>query len=309
MEIIIESKSIELLYDSNIDYRLYSNFDKIQLIAKEEIDQVFLNFSKTKYITLPGCIYIIFLLYEIKLHNKYFETRIISITENLIHVLTKFGFFESSSFYCNLKVDKQISDLVYSYNYSNTSSIYWPIATVPPKLDRHFESNNAKFTNGYSEYFDLLIKNKLISSDKYSITEIRSKFNKSIYELVKNIWEHSNSWGLASIQSTDSTNTTIAICDYGIGFIESYKKRNSSYQDNSNNNNKLIESQLEDNFSSKSEHKYGHGMARVKEFVDLMNGILLIKTDKFKVTYNGKTKEQTIENDNFFKGAQIFINF
>ena len=309
MNIDKEGKSIELLFETNIDYKLYNAFEKIKLICNEDVNQVFLNFSKTKYITLPGCIYVIFLLHEIKISNRYLETKIISITENLIHFLTKFGFFNSSAFYFNLKVEKQIKHLVNKSIHSKSSAIYWPIATVPQNLDRDFDSNNSKFMNDYSEHFDLLIENDVISSETYSIREIRAKFLKAIYELIKNIWEHSESWGLSSIQSTNATNTTIAICDYGVGFVESYKKRNLEYLDNPENNKELIMSQLKPNFSSKSKYKFGHGLSRVKDFVRMLNGTLLLKTDKFRVVYDGKTDEEIIKNDSYFKGAQIFINF
>lgn len=309
MKIIKDKETLEFIFNKNIDYKLYVKFNDVEIISKKNISQVYLNFSNTQFITLPGCIYIIFLLYQIKINNRYFETRIISITESIIHILSKFGFFDSSSFYCNLQLDIKIESLIKTVRKISTSAIYWPIQTIPPNPDKNFESSNENFLNNYSDYFDLLIDNELIKSKEFSLNEIRSRFINSIFELIKNIWEHSCSWGLSSIQSTKITGTTICICDYGIGFITSYKNINVDYIVNPENNKRLIESQLENNFSSKSKIKHGHGLWRVKQFVDMVDGIMLIKTANYKVTYDGKTKTQKIKDDSFFMGTQIFINF
>lgn len=309
MKIIQDKEIVEFIFDKNIDYKLYLHFNEIELLCESKISQVYLSFANTQFITLPGSIYIIFLLYRIKLSNNYFETRFLTITESVLSYLVKFGFFDSSVSYCNLKTEKKIDSLLPRLSKMSSTSYYWPIRTVPPNSGSDFETSSISLMNDYSEFINLIMQKGLVNTKLHSYDEIRSRFNTTVYELIKNIWDHSDSWGLSSIQSTRVTGTTVCICDYGVGFVESYKKRNADYKDYNENYMELIESQLLDNFSSKSKSKYGHGLWRVKQFVNMIEGVMFIKTSCYNVVYNGKTKKQIISDDIYTIGSQIFINF
>ena len=308
---------IEIKFDYKVDYILYREFEKIQSIEIEKIQIVYLDFSSTGFISLAGGIYIIYFTHYLKKKNNSIETRIKSIKNNVANTLAKFGFFKCSKFYCNLhlnedieKINKRFLEYFDISNISEQSSIYWPIRTIPQKSGNSFETDDAGYTNSFIDYFNLLVSSGKLPTYNISQEEVRKGFIKTAYELGLNVWEHSNSWGLSSIQSTDETKTTIAICDYGDGFIGNYIAKNPEYKTSSNDDKNLLKELLKDGGTSKlNKNKNGHGLSRVINFTRNVEGTLLIRTDRYEITLKKNQEEPKISETKFFNGTQVFINF
>lgn len=308
---------IELKFDYKVDYILYREFEKIQSVKIENFKLVYLDFSATGFITLAGGIYVIYLNHYLKKKNNSIETRIKSIKNNVANTLAKFGFFKCSKFYCNFHLDKNLEQLNKRFlgyfditNIQEQSSIYWPIRTIPERSGNSFETDDAGYTNSFIDYFNLLVASGKLPVYNISHEDVRKGFIKTAYELGLNVWEHSNSWGLSSIQSTNKTNTTIAICDYGDGFIGNYTAKNPEYKSSLKSDKNLLEELLEDGGTSKqNKNKNGHGLSRVIKFSRNVEGTLLIRTDCYEITLIKNQKKPKIKKTTYFKGTQVFINF
>lgn len=317
MEIYEFENFIEIKFNYKVDYNLYKEFEKIQSINIDSFQIVYLDFSSTGFITLAGGIFIIYFTHYLKQKNSSIETRIKSIKNSVANTLAKFGFFKCSKLYCNLHLDNTLEKLNTRFleyfdinNIREQSSIYWPIRTIPERSGNSFESDDAGYTNSFIDYFNLLVNSGKLPIYDISLEEVRKGFIKTAYELGLNIWEHSNSWGLSSIQSTEDTNTTIAICDYGDGFIGSYITKNPEYISTLENDKNLLEKLLTDGGTSKpNKNKNGHGLTRVMDFNRKVDGTLLIRTDCYEITLIKNQKEPKIDKTRYFKGTQVFINF
>jgi anti-anti-sigma regulatory factor len=308
---------IEIKFNYKIYYNLYEEFKKIQSIKIENFQIIYLDFSSTGFISLAGGIYIIYFNHYLKQKNNLIETRIKSINPSVARTLAKFGFFKCSKIHCNLHLDDNLERLNNRFlgyfdidNIQKHSSIYWPIRTIPKRIGNYFESDDAGYINSFIDYFNLLVISGKLPIYNISQEEVRKGFIKASYELGLNIWEHSNSWGLSSIQSTDETKTTIAICDYGDGFIGNYIVKNPEYKTSAENDKNLLEELLEDGGTSKqNKNKNGHGLSRVIKFTRNVEGTLLVRTDSYEITLVKNQKKPKIIKKTYFKGTQVFINF
>lgn len=308
---------IEIKFNYKVDYNLYKEFEKIQSIKIDNFQIIYLDFSSTGFISLAGGIYIIYFNHYLKKKNNSIETRIKSIKNNVANTLAKFGFFKCSKFYCNLHLNDNLERLNNRFlgyfdinKIQEQSSIYWPIRTIPERSGNSFETDDAGYTNSFIDYFNLLVTSGKLPIYDISQEEVRKGFIKTAYELGLNVWEHSNSWGLSSIQSTDETKTTIAICDYGDGFIRNYIAKNPEYIRSLENDKNLLIELLEEGGTSKpNKNKNGHGLTRVMKFTRNIDGTLLIRTDNYEIILVKNQKKPRISKTRYFKGTQVFINF
>jgi hypothetical protein len=311
-----EKNIITVEFEEKIDYKIYRQFEKIKNLDITKIDLVYVDFSYTNYITISGAIYVLYFLHYIKTVNNYCECRIINIEGKIANILAKYGFFRCAKTYSNLQLDSKLDEINERYleffkldKIYSQYSIYLPIRIVPENSGSDFESYNRSFINDFIDYFNLLISKNKVRSKESPLEDLQQDFIRAVYELMKNIHEHSDSWGLSTIQSTEKTQTTLCFCDYGIGFIGSFKKRNVGYPKNVNNDKELIQWLLEDGNSSKSQTKNGHGLSRIINFTKRVNGILLIRTDKFEISYERDNENPVVKDSPYFRGAQISINF
>lgn len=317
MRVYESDNYVELKFHYKVDYNLYREFEKIKSIKFEKFQIIYLDFTSTGFITLAGGIYIIYLCHYLTIKNNTIDIRIKSIKNNVANTLAKFGFFKCAEFYCNLHLNENLESInkrFLSYfdinNIHEQSSIYWPIRTIPQSSGNSFESDDAGYTNSFIDYFNLLVYSGKLPVYEISQEEVRKGFIKTAYELGLNVWEHSNSWGLSSIQSTDETKTTIAICDYGDGFIGSYVAKNPEYKPSLVNDKILLTELLKDGGTSKpNKNKNGHGLSRVINFSRNVGGTLLIRTDCYEITIVKHQRNPKISKTTYFKGTQVFINF
>jgi len=175
-------------------------------------------------------------------------------------------------------------------------SIILPIETIPKQIDsisgKDFENRVGKFVNRTIDSFSELFK-----STHYNFSgEDQHNFLLSNVELYKNIFEHSQSWGIATIHARPNFGTTVCYFDLGIGFKESVGKFSSELQS--------IEWALVDGNSSKlGDDNDGYGLTIVQEFVLIRNGSLKIRSGDCLLEKSNKEKNSRIVTT--FPGVQI----
>ena len=319
----MENDILTFKLPKKIDYTFTSCYEILLLESKNGSFEILdLDFSNTLFITLPGAIYLVFIVHAVveskKKQNNYFETAITNYSEKTLAMLSNFGSIEMLKLYGNLKVAKDVEDhsisrVKYWKSLNNlspkTQSIYWPMSNIPLKLGDRYEQNVRSFYGNFIDYFKVILNAGLINSDYLKTVDFIEKyFNKSINEATKNIWDHSESWGMASIQSTEYTKTTLCLFDFGVGFINSYVKRKGLYNRDLKSDMEVLVWLFQEGNTSQSSGNHGHGLSIIQKFIDMTNGTLLISTDSYLLTYT-KKRGLVINQKGYFPGSQIMINF
>lgn len=323
MKIIYSNNILTIKLGKKIDFTIYKYYEAIKHSSDNNSFQIIeIDFSETTYITLPGGMYLLFILSSIinykSKQNIYVESRISNLSEPVLASLANFGLINVLIIYANLKVSddlKYLSDNKINYwkntvkkGNSNLNSIYWPVTIIPSKTSDSFENDVSNYINNFIDYFNALSYNKMIGSLSGEILEnSRKNFIRSINEATKNVWDHSYSWGVASIYSSKNNKTTLCLFDYGVGFINSYVKRRGAFERNVANDKAILEWLFNEYNTSNEGENHGRGLARIAKFIDITKGILLIKTDKYMMQYD--LNGLNIYEQPYFSGTQIMINF
>jgi hypothetical protein len=311
-------------FNTRIDYSIISSYDKVINGARRNSFKILeLCFKKTKFITLPGAMYIMFIVYAIvntkERDSQYVETRILNCSEAVLSIISSFGLLNILKFYGNLKLESSVSRVSeFKYNYwkrvlkdgnYNSDSIFWPISIIPPKASNDFESSISSFINGFIDYFNILVQNNMVENiNEKGFDNTRKDFIRAVNESTKNVWDHSESWGAASIFSSRREKSTFCLFDYGIGFINSYIKRKGTYERTIDNDKRILQWLFVEGNTSNDDNNLGRGLPRIAKFVETSRGVMLIKTDKYILKYDYK-KGLEIINSEYFPGTQIMINF
>jgi hypothetical protein len=335
MKVTQSNNILSFSFENKVDYSISSLFSKVVLASRSHQFQIIeLNFSKTRFVTLAGAMYLLFIvssLIKSKATSRFnIETIITNCSKNLLEALANFGFFRVITTYGNLHGDiyiKNLSESKYTYwrnvlkqNPINISSVYQPISPIPDKNGENFEGDTKLYLNSFIDCFDVIWSNKMVIDMNNDILEnSRKSFITAVYEATKNVWDHSESWGIGAIQSNKRNKTTFCLFDFGIGFINSYIKRMGNFERNLNNdkaklnwlfnehNSSVDPVIVKEASSSNSFNNHGLGLSRIAKFVDRTNGTWLIRTDKYQLLY--KSKQIKISETTFFPGTQLMINF
>lgn len=324
MQLLVNDNILSIVLDKKIDYHITSIYQEaVNLSRTNEFVYLQLDFSNTSYVTVAGAMYLIFISHQIvkikQTKKIYIETRYIEGTQNVTSTLLNLGFFNILKIYGNFITDniqeKEINARIEYWKKaiqnpnSNLKSIYWPITTIPRKFGKNFEMDAYNFYNGFFNFFYALDQFGLISNlDNETIKFIEQYFNKAINEATKNVWDHSESWGIASIISNSSTKTSLCLFDFGVGFINSYIKRMGDFERSLQSDIAVINWLFEEGNTSNINTNHGHGLTVLQKFTDLSNGILVINTDSYLIQYS-KTKGLIFNQKSYFPGTQIMINF
>jgi hypothetical protein len=320
-----ENNVLRIILEKDIDYKFTAFYSEIiDCSTKYTFDFLHLDFSQNEYVTLPGAMYLFFTTQAVITQKKkqgiYLETSMSGYSDSVINILCSFGFVSIMKSLGNLKIlpdleqfnEFRISYLKKSIKNINESikSIYWPISLIPRKLTNiNFDIETRAFFNNFIEYFNAVVALKMIEKNNSDLREfIEKSFIKAINEATKNVWDHSESWGIASIQSNRSNKTTLCLFDFGVGFIESYIKRKGNYIRTYDEDKKVLEWLFQEGNTSRSEGNHGHGLSIIEKFTDITDGILLISTDTYLLRYQKKTG-LAISRKAYYPGTQIMINF
>jgi hypothetical protein len=324
MELQLQDNKLIIFLDGKIDYTFANHFEDITTQSKQlSFSLLELNFQKTSFITLPGVMYLVFTINRIvdikRIAGAYFETSICDYSNYQLTLLCNFGFINIMGIYGKLKVSREIIEFAESRpkywknilqnSKINLTQIHWPISIIPTKVGTHFQNEIIKFHNDFIDFFKGIINAGLISNLDYQKEEfIEKHFTKAINEATKNVWDHSESWGMASIESNRSSNTTLCLFDFGVGFIKSYIKRIGDYKRTVENDKEILLWLFKEGNTSQSGVNHGHGLSIIQKFTDITQGKLLISTDKYLINYN-KRNGLRITEKKYYPGTQIMINF
>lgn len=177
--------------------------------------------------------------------------------------------------------NEQASNTLDNHLNADDHPIIWPMETIDRKLgsiDRgDFEDTCSHFINNAYDQFG-----KLFSSSHFNFDEANMKeFFSANGELYKNIYEHSDSWGLGLIHARPYYGTTVCYDDIGIGVKESvnsspkagrqFEKFEMDYE--------AMKWALTEGHSSKISGD-GEGLSIVEDFVLSRNGTVEIRSGR-----------------------------
>lgn len=297
-----------VLNPENILDELAQETIKMYRNNKKKIKNIILDFSEIKFINIESALSLISFFSAIKRKNINTNFHYIYPPENVLRYLMIIGFFGQMStkvgilegqnilrHESKMKQERKSKEKVY-YNGTKLKPVIFPIATIPQMIEtnsgRDFENIVGNFVNQIIDTFNIIFSTPHFNFDEKG----RHNFILSNVELFKNIFEHSNSWGIASIHARPDLGTTVCFYDIGIGFKKSVMKFDTECES--------IEWALVDGNTSKPEgDNDGFGLSIVKTFVLERNGKLKIRSGDclFEISSNSILKRKVQK----FPGAQI----
>jgi hypothetical protein len=279
---------------------------------REQRANLTLDFSNVKYIDLEGALSLICFGSIVSSRslqgNHKTQIQIIYPTDNVLNYLMNLGFFGQLTKHIGFTERQEIlhleNELKHQRRYKQRKNlnqsllrpIILPIETIEKQTDsisgRDFENMVKNFVNHSLDSLDELLT---LPHYKFNGKDYHD-FRLSNVELYKNIFEHSKSWGIASIHARPNYGTRICFYDIGIGFMKSVSKFNSEEQS--------IEWALIDgNTSGANEDNDGYGLTIVQNFVLGRKGNIKIRSGDCEVQINSNGKK--INKVQKFPGVQI----
>lgn len=293
-------------------------------IINYPIRLIIIDFKDTSYVTLSGLMYLICFIAFLNKENKdlYSITtycELINLKENILNILMNFGFFEQmvskgnlfrvnnvdilmnralleeEKRYVNHQIQKSKSE-------NKTRNLILPISTIITGGKKYYETYVGNFRNRFSDFYEKMVNLGFFSFSLNSEEDYKrefSNFSNAIFEISKNIYDHSNSWGLGAIHAREN-GIEIAYYDIGDGIAKSMK---SCTEYAGISDLIAIKTAFIDGKSSKSENgnNKGRGFTKMLDFTQKRNGYFSVRTGNYHFR-NGKEKEI-----NWFPGTQIVI--
>lgn len=181
-------------------------------------------------------------------------------------------------------------------------SIIWPMEIIPCKGEsissQDFENITQQFINQACNCFEKLFSSAYFNFDGAD----HQGFWLSNLELFKNVFEHSNSWGLCTIHARPNFGTAVCYYDIGVGFkgsvntsLKIEKKFETDYES--------INWALLDGHSSKP-HGTGYGLTIVQDFVVSRNGIIEIRSGDCLFQKKTEDIKWNVQQVPWFPGVQ-----
>ena len=274
----------------------------LEELNKTDQHNFILDFSNVKYIDPEGALSLICFCCVLKSdrlnrNNSDIKIHFIYPSENVLNYLTRLGFFGQMGnkagisdrqdiihFENELRQERRLKQKTYS-NQLVLKPIILPIETIPQQNSelnsRDFENVSRTFVNHAIDSFT-----ELFTSPHYNFDSAgEHNFLLSNVELYKNIYEHSRSWGIASIHARPNYGTTVCYYDIGIGFKTSIGKFD--------NEQESIEWALIDGNSSRpGDDNDGFGLTIVQDFVLSRKGNIKIRSGDCLMQINSSSKQK-----------------
>ncbi|WP_417559120.1 hypothetical protein [Mesoflavibacter zeaxanthinifaciens] len=311
---------MEVEIPENLSHNSFFEFIK----PINDYNYVVFNFKKTKKISLSGAISLIclsaYLVEDVKGRNNInLFCEISQLNEKQMNLLMNFGFFKEMVQKANLRMinnidlsfKKELLELESKYvkhqiNKTKSSeklyTLIMPIATIPIGSEELYETRIYTFRNSFFNFYQKLIENGMLNSTAKNVEENLDDFEEvlnAILEVIKNIYDHSRSWGIGAIHARNK-HVEIVYQDIGIGIANSMRE-NPSFKELSDK--EVILHSFKDGITSKSENgnNMGRGFTIIRDFVRVRNGYLSISTGKYNII-NDKFKQI-----NKFQGTQLVL--
>lgn len=316
----INNQILEIEIPENLSHSSFFEFIK----PINDYNYVIFNFKKNKKVSLTGAISLIclsaYLLEDVKKRNNInLYTEISQLNEKQMNIIMNFGFFREMVQKANLRMinnidlsfKKELLELESKYvkhQINKTKSkeklynLIMPIATIPMGSENLYENHIYTYRNSFFNFYQKLIENGMLASTAKSEEENLDDFEEilnAILEVIKNIYDHSKSWGIGAIHAKNK-HVEIVYQDIGIG-IASSMKENTNF--NSLGEKEAIIHSFKDGVTSKSENRnnMGRGFTIIRDFVKERGGYLSISTGHYNII-NDKYKVI-----NKFQGTQLVL--
>ncbi len=288
---------------------LIDNSKQVYQKNKDAFYNIILDLSKIKFIDVEGALSVICFCAAVKRKNQSANFHFVYPSENVLSYLMALGFFTQMSnkvgvlerqdivhYENELRHNRRIKQKNHS-NQNGLSPIILPIETINQKTNSisggDFDNMVGSFANRALDSFDAL---KTTPHYKFN-GEDYFQFRLSNIELYKNIFQHSKSWGIATIHARPHFGTTVCYFDIGIGFKESVGKYNSEEES-------IIWALEDGNTSKPKDDNDGFGLTHVQEFVFKRKGKIKIRSGDCELEMNShlSSKKNIVAN---FPGVQI----
>lgn len=309
MKFQINGKNLTFFLPKKISHNLFKEVD----VNEFACEILFLDFRETSFITLPGAMYLICVggYFSTRKKNIFKGCEIINISDRIIDVLTEFGFFEHMQVQSKLIINREIISeerkkrLIRNANRHSSISnqIVMPLEIIQIGNAAYYETYVSRFFNLFHDFYISLstIPELDFFYDHTSNYQIDySEVSNAIFEMIKNIYDHSNSWGIGGIYASKKIGTQITFYDIGIGIFNSVNKYHV-FEDEKD----ALFWALTDGNSSKPESNQGHGFTVMRDIAEKKNGTLSIRSGKYHI-YN-KQNKLVINPTSWFPGTQIVI--
>lgn len=324
-------KEIVIPFEENLDINTFEKL--LEYLLKElnksiTINTIIFDMSKLKFIKLGGLISFLSLCGAIKEKRLFDGSQGLRIyldppTNDVLDYLHWMQFFNISNNYGFIEVDEalQNKDIEYYEKWKSKLELYkneddllkkrqykpkhFPIYLIPRAVKFHnFESMCARFINDLIDVFE-----PILIYDLNFPREFIRNFFQSNKELLTNIYDHSNSWGVVGIQVIKKY-VVFSYSDIGIGIKNSLEKVIKTENNLENIDDRLaIKEALKKGISSKEISKndddndnMGLGLYIVSEYTKKTKGKMVIRSGEYFYAINAKSKRV-----NYFPGTQIHI--
>ncbi|CAN5200715.1 hypothetical protein BH09PAT2_BH09PAT2_08530 [soil metagenome] len=298
-EIVLYERQLHVMLPKRLDFSIVELLSQLLSRISKEIHTVEFDFQNTNFSTLPGVMYLLLFAEYVRNHASHVNVFIGNISHALHKYFLRLNFYTAASS-ARITIEKEdlTEERKFKQSLSNdNATIIFPISIVNAKTGRsEYESNATAFVNKFSAFFHNMSNSPI--SDTL-ILEFQSLYD-VLNENVKNIYDHSESKGFASIHVSSFLNgITMAFFDPGIGIEK------SAFNFNKLLGQKAIEWALESGSTSKPDTNYGSGFAYMKHYTDIEKGLLTIRTTKYLYIYkNGIWQGREVQ---FFPGTQIVL--
>jgi len=239
--------------------------------------------------------------------------------ENVVSYLTRIGFFTQMSMKANLMGhhdlivreehlrhrdrNMRMQDMVAGHFDSKSRPIVWPMQLIGRKEDQHthrdFEDTCQQLVNSAADHFDSLFSSSHFNFDRRD----KHDFLLANYELYMNIYDHSESWGLAMIHARPEHGTYICCNDIGIGIRKSVNASHKIRKQLETDHEAIKWALIEGN-SSKDDGN-GLGLNIIEEFVTSRKGTIEIRSGECLLQRNSADANWIPHRVPWFPGTQI----
>ena len=287
-------------------------------------DTIIFDMSKLKHIRIGGLISFLSLCGAIKEKKLFKDSRDLKIelelpSTKVMDYLHRMQFFKISNIYGLIENSEDLSekDIEYYEIWEDKLKKYYneidpmkkerykakifPIRFIPPSVKiTNFESECKRFVNDLIDVFEPVLKYDL----DFPIELIRG-FWESNLELLKNIYDHSKSWGIVAFQVL-TKEVVFSYSDIGIGIKNSLQAiLKTNYNLNEIDDCFAIKEAIRKGVSSKenpNSNNLGLGLYIVTENTKKTKGRMIIRSGDCKYGINSKSKRVK-----YFPGTQIHI--
>lgn len=239
--------------------------------------------------------------------------------ENVLSYLTRIGFFTQMTVKAKLmghhdlvvredqwkNSDRNIrmQDMVAGRFDSKSHPIVWPMQLIGRKENqynrRDFEDACQQLVNSAADHFERLFFSSHFNFDRRD----KHDFLLANYELYMNVYDHSESWGLAMIHAMPAHGTYICCHDIGTGIRKSVNASHKIRKQLETDHEAIRWALVEGN-SSKDDGN-GLGLNVIEEFVSSRKGTIEIRSGECLLQRNSGDANWTPHRVPWFPGTQI----